>query len=86
MLLLLLKFEMNVSSLGCVTYNRGGCRNSESSRQSFKKIVNEILRISIILVLSMFFSWQRNHGKKIGTKKRITGITKERTLVLQASF
>ena len=29
---------------------------------------------------------QRNHGRKIGTKKRNTGITKERTLVLRVSF
>ena len=28
----------------------------------------------------------RNHERKIGTKKRNTGITKERTLVLQVSF
>ena len=29
---------------------------------------------------------QRKHVKKIGTKKRNTGITKEKTLVLQVSF
>ena len=67
-------------------------------QDSLLKKVDEILRISIFLVLSMFELWQHlrdesaeklgqsNHEWKIGSKKRNACITKERTLVLPVSF
>ena len=64
-------------------------------QDSLLKKINQTLRIPIFLVLNIFklLQYQRdestekrgkgNHGWKIGTKKRNTGITKERALVLQ---
>ena len=69
-----------------------------SIQDGFLKKISEILRITIFLVLSMFELLQhqrdeftekhvqKNHVRNIDTKNRSTGITKERTLVLQVSF
>ena len=67
-------------------------------QDSLLKKINKVFRISIFLVLSMFEllqhqrdeitekHGQRNHERKISTKKRDIGITKERALILQVSF
>ena len=63
-------------------------------QDSLFKNINTNLGIFIFLVLNMFENLKdqralknkEKHGRKIGTKKRKTGVAKERKLVLQVSF